>query len=124
MHRTHLKLKSCNIDTEPFPNTHKWTPKILDPYSGRTENIGHFSIFLFFIFFEKKVVQPFFQQKIFFLPKFLVRRTFQKIMKNFLENNITSKNCLIKNFGCTHNRHKKIQFFRFFWVLYWENRLF
>ena len=35
-------------------------------------------------------------------------------MKIFLENNITSNSGLLKHFGCAYNRHKKIQFFRFF----------
>ena len=40
-----------------------------------------------------------------------------KITKVFLETNITSKSCLIKNFECAHNSHKKIQIFRFFGFL-------
>ena len=89
------------------------TPKNIWSISADRPNIWIFRFFSKF-FFSKFLRYSLFFGKNFLGEKFQIPRTYQKIMKNFLENNITSKNCLIKNFGCTHNRHKKIQFFRFF----------
>ena len=60
-------------------------PQILDPYSGRSAKIGHFSLFFFP---EISVVQPFFREKFF-------------LAKNFSTKNVSKNHG--KFFGEQHN---------------------
>ena len=85
----------------------------MDPYSGRTKNIGHFSIFLFFIFFEISAVQPFFRQK-FFLTKILDTKNVSKNHEKFFGEQHNIKELSHKKFLDVHTiGTKKFNFFDF-----------
>ena len=93
---------------------HKFlSPKNIWPISADRPNIW---IFRFFSknFFSKFLWYSLFFGKSFFLNKILDTQNVSKIMKIFLENNITSKSCLIKKFWVCTQKARKIQFFRFF----------
>ena len=74
------------------------------------------AIFHFFVFFsfDISVVHPIFRKKKIWDKNFSTKNVSKNHEKLFGEQHNIKELSHKKNFGCAHNRHKKIQFFRFF----------